>query len=119
MLHPVGFCNTPGNREIPVSFDPFIDGTCHQADITPLPQQLYEKMEEGAAVLSPAHRDPDTVARNDPAVLPDRTFGLGFKISHKMRPAEVETGVTLGDDGGTPAPAAGYVWQSDQPLFPV
>jgi hypothetical protein len=111
MLHPEVFCNTPGWCAIPVSSDTFIDGECNQTDIKPFPQQLRKEMEEGTAVLSPAHRDTDPVARGYPAVLPDRTFGLGFKISHKVRPAEVETGVPLEDDGGTPALAAGEFWQ--------
>jgi hypothetical protein len=52
-------------------------------------------------------------------MLPDCTPGLGFEIGHEMGSAQVETGVTLEDDGRMPAGAAGDIWQSDQPLFPV
>jgi hypothetical protein len=76
-------------------------------------------MKECTAVLSSRDSNPDPVARAYPPVLPDGTFCLGFEIRYKMAPAEMEAGIALEDDGRAAAFAAGDIWQSDQPLFPV
>jgi hypothetical protein len=76
-------------------------------------------MEEGAAVLPTTQGNRDPITGMNPPVGPDRPLGLCFKIGNKVGITEMETRVTLEYDGRPPALAAGYVWQSDQPLFPA